>query len=214
MITDSDILKLKKIYKPIKDRVTKLRSTHTIFPPEEEVLSALNIDLNTVKCVILGQDPYIQEQQAHGLSFSVRHGIKVPPSLLNIFKELKTDLNIEPPTHGNLENWKNEGVLLLNRMLTVEAGKPLSHANIGWEEFTEEIIKLINDKLENVVFILWGKPAQQVKSLIDSKKHLILTSVHPSPLSANKGFFGCRHFSKTNRYLEQHGKVPINWKLD
>ena len=166
-----------------------------------------------VKAVILGQDPYHGKGQAHGLSFSVLEGIPKPPSLKNIFKELYDDLNIKEPPHGNLTKWAKEGVLLLNSVLTVEAGKPTSHANIGWEIFTDHIISLINQKDTPVVFLLWGTYAKQKKELITNPHHLIIESAHPSPYSANYGFLGSKPFSKTNAFLQANGLDPIDWMI-
>jgi uracil-DNA glycosylase len=167
--------------------------------------------LEKIKVVIIGQDPYHGVGQANGLCFSVSHKQKIPPSLRNIFKELKEDLNIEPPNNGSLNHWSEEGVLLLNSILTVESGKANSHKDIGWEIFTESVIKLISLKMNNIVFLLWGKYAHNKEILIDCKKHLILKASHPSPLSSYRSFFGCKHFSKTNNYLINNGKEGIKW---
>lgn len=186
----------------------------TIYPTQENIFNALKLTpFDQVKVVILGQDPYHGPKQAHGLSFSVQHGIEPPPSLKNIFQELKSDLGLPIPTHGNLEKWAQQGVLLLNTSLTVEAGKPQSHGNIGWEKFTDKVIKALNDHKEGVVFLLWGSHAQRKGEIIDPKKHKILTAPHPSPLSAHRGFLGCRHFSKTNQLLREMGKTEIDWSL-
>ena len=166
-----------------------------------------------MKVVIVGQDPYHGEGEAHGLSFSVQDGIKIPPSLQNIFKELNEDLEIDISSSGNLTEWAKQGVLLLNAVLTVEKDKPLSHQNLGWQKLTDYIIKLLNKKKEPVVFILWGKYAQEKESLITNKKHLVIKSAHPSPFSANRGFFGSKPFSKTNEYLKNNGLDEIDWKL-
>jgi uracil-DNA glycosylase len=163
--------------------------------------------------VIIGQDPYHGPNQAHGLCFSVQAGIKPPPSLENIFKELHEDIGMPTPNHGNLEKWAQQGVLLLNAVLTVEAGKPQSHANIGWEIFTDKIIRVLNEEKQGLIFLLWGSPAQKKGSIINSQRHHILKAPHPSPLSASRGFFGCRHFSKTNDLLRKMGKEPIDWSL-
>jgi uracil-DNA glycosylase len=185
-----------------------------IFPPSEEVFSALELTpFDQVKVIILGQDPYHGANQAHGLAFSVKKGIPKPPSLVNIFKELSSDLGIEPPAHGNLESWAKEGVLLLNTVLTVEEGRPASHHNKGWERFTDRIIEQLNKKKDHLVFILWGSPAQKKMKMLDAKKHLILTSPHPSPLSSYRGFFGSKPFSQTNRYLKENGISPLNWVI-
>ena len=163
--------------------------------------------------VILGQDPYHGPGQAHGLCFSVQNGVAPPPSLVNIFKELQQDIGIEIPNHGNLTHWAQQGVFLLNASLSVRAGEPMSHSKIGWAQFTDHVIKTISDKKKNVVFLLWGKFAQEKKILIDERKHLILKAAHPSPLSAHAGFLGCKHFSKTNEYLVKNGIDPIDWSL-
>ena len=167
-----------------------------------------------IKCVILGQDPYHNEGQAHGLCFSVKKGVEPPPSLKNIYKEIKDDLGItEPPEFGDLTSWAKEGVLLLNTVLTVRAGAANSHKDCGWQQFTDEVIKKVSDREEPMVFMLWGGNARSKKYLINSKKHLVLECAHPSPLSAYNGFFGCKHFSKCNDFLIKNGKEPINWQL-
>lgn len=185
----------------------------TIYPPEQEVFSAFSLTpLDQVKVVILGQDPYHGPNQAHGLSFSVQPGVKIPPSLRNIYKELTTDIpGFIAPEHGCLTAWAEQGVLLINTVLTVEAGKAHSHAKLGWETFTDKVIATINEQCQGVVFLLWGSHAQKKGAKIDSQRHHILTAVHPSPLSAYRGFFGCKHFSQTNTLLAQQGKTPINW---
>ncbi|MBO1518825.1 uracil-DNA glycosylase [Oceanisphaera pacifica] len=185
----------------------------TIYPPEQEVFSAFSLTpLDQVKVVILGQDPYHGPNQAHGLSFSVQLGVKIPPSLRNIYKELTTDIpGFIAPEHGCLTAWAEQGVLLINTVLTVEAGKAHSHAKLGWETFTDKVIATINEQCQGVVFLLWGSHAQKKGAKIDSLRHHILTAVHPSPLSAYRGFFGCKHFSQTNTLLAQQGKTPINW---
>ena len=184
-----------------------------ILPPSDQIFDALyKTSLHDTKVVIIGQDPYHNKGQANGLSFSVNPGIKIPPSLINIFKELKDDLGCEMPNDGDLLNWAKQGVLLLNSILSVEAGKPGSHANKGWEIFTDCLIEELNKKT-NLVFILWGNYALKKGTRIDGNKHLILKSPHPSPLSSHKGFFGCKHFSKTNNYLTKKGKIPIYWNL-
>lgn len=169
--------------------------------------------LDNVKVVILGQDPYHQPNQAHGLCFSVLPGIKTPPSLVNIYKELQTDLGIKPVNHGYLESWAKQGVLLLNAVLTVEESKANAHQGKGWERFTDKVISIVNEQCNNVVFMLWGGYAQKKGAMIDTAKHLVLKAPHPSPLSAHRGFLGCRHFSQVNGYLEQHGKKAIDWQL-
>ncbi|MEQ1677655.1 MAG: uracil-DNA glycosylase [Chitinophagaceae bacterium] len=185
-----------------------------IYPPGSLIFNAFNTTpFSNIKVVILGQDPYHGPGQAHGLCFSVQNGVAPPPSLVNIFKELQDDIGISIPSHGNLTHWAQQGVFLLNASLTVRAGEPMSHAKIGWAEFTDTVIKTISDKKKNVVFLLWGKFAQEKRVLIDESKHCILRSVHPSPLSAHGGFFGCKHFSKTNEYLASKGIDPIDWSV-
>lgn len=184
----------------------------TIFPVEKNYFNALNLTpLNTVKVVIIGQDPYHGAGQAHGLCFSVEQGVKIPPSLKNIYKEITNDIGCEIPISGNLENWAKQGILLLNSVLTVEEGNAGAHANKGWEQFTDKIIEIVNTKTENTVFLLWGSYAHKKGLNIDKNKHLVLKAVHPSPLSAHRGFFGCKHFSLCNEYLIQHGKKAIDW---
>ncbi|MBJ9984997.1 uracil-DNA glycosylase [Acinetobacter sp. S40] len=187
-----------------------------VYPPSRQIFNALNTTpLDQVKVVILGQDPYHGPNQANGLSFSVQRGIALPPSLRNIFHELQTDLGVPMSNHGDLTKWANQGVLLLNSVLTVEAGQPTSHQKRGWEEFTDHVIDVLNEQREHVVFILWGAYAQRKGQRIDRQKHLVLTAAHPSPLAANRGgFFGCKVFSKTNNYLKQNGIEPIDWQLD
>ncbi|MGE4570755.1 MAG: uracil-DNA glycosylase [Gammaproteobacteria bacterium] len=184
----------------------------TIYPPKGSWFKAFEHSsyVNT-KVVILGQDPYHGEGQAEGMSFSVPEGIKIPPSLRNIYKELASDLNINTPEHGHLASWAKQGVLLLNSVLTVEKNNPASHANQGWEVFTDTVIKLLSDKKQHLVFLLWGAYAGKKVQLINREKHLILTAPHPSPFSAHRGFFGCRHFSKTNDYLLSSNQRPIKW---
>lgn len=187
----------------------------TIYPPQAEVFSAFALtEFGDVKVVILGQDPYHGPNQAHGLSFSVKPPVPAPPSLVNIYKELAQDIEgFQIPHHGCLVEWAKQGVLLLNTVLTVEQGKAHSHANIGWERFTDKVIAQLNQHRENLVFLLWGSHAQKKGQFIDRSRHLVLTSVHPSPLSAHRGFFGCKHFSQTNRYLTEKGLSEINWQL-
>ncbi|MEO7523071.1 MAG: uracil-DNA glycosylase [Ferruginibacter sp.] len=186
-----------------------------IYPPGKLIFNAFDqTPFEELRVVILGQDPYHGEGQAHGLSFSVPPGIKPPPSLVNIFKEIHKDLGIEmPPQYGNLLKWARQGVLMLNAALTVRAGEPFSHAKYGWAEFTDEVIKKISEEKTGIIFLLWGKFAQEKQALIDETKHFILKAAHPSPFSADKGFFGCNHFSKTNQLLMQQGLQPIDWKL-
>ena len=204
----------KEYMKSLKYFLTsELKKNKTIFPKGSQMFLALNsTPYSKVKVVILGQDPYHGIGQAHGLCFSVPRGVEKPPSLVNIFKELNSDLGIKFPSHGSLLSWANQGVLLLNSVLSVEKGIPASHAGMGWEIFTDRIINLVNQK-EGIVFILWGNYAIKKASKIDRSRHLVLTSAHPSPLSANKGFFGNKHFSKCNEFLQQTGKDSIDWKL-
>jgi uracil-DNA glycosylase len=187
----------------------------TIYPQGPLIFNAFNTTpFEKVSVVIIGQDPYHGPNQAHGLSFSVQTGIKPPPSLVNIFKEMENDIGIKrPENYGNLTKWAEQGVLLLNAALTVRAGEPFSHAKYGWVEFTDNVIKKISDKTSGTVFLLWGKFAQEKQILIDQTKHHILKAAHPSPFSADKGFFGCKHFSMTNQLLMKEGKTPIDWKL-
>lgn len=186
-----------------------------IYPPGKLIFNAFNkTPFDKVKCVILGQDPYHGEGQAHGLCFSVNDGVKPPPSLVNIFKELHDDLGLPQPHSGNLEKWALHGVLLLNAILTVRAHQPASHSKIGWEQFTDAVIRKISEEKKGVIFLLWGTFARNKKYLIDRDKHFVLEAAHPSPFSANNGFFGCRHFSKTNELLEKQDKIPIDWHLE
>jgi uracil-DNA glycosylase len=196
--------------------VAEKNADKVIYPPNSLIFNALNTTpFNRVKVVILGQDPYHGPNQAHGLSFSVQKGVALPPSLRNIFHELNTDLGIPVPKHGDLTRWAEQGVLLLNAVLTVEAGQPTSHQKRGWEDFTDHVIDVLNEQCEHIVFILWGAYAQRKGQRIDQNKHLVLKAAHPSPLSANRGgFFGCKVFSKANNYLKQNGIEPINWQLD
>jgi len=185
-----------------------------IYPAGQNIFNAFDTTpIDRVKILILGQDPYHGAGQAHGLCFSVRKNVPPPPSLVNIFKELKTDIGIESPSNGDLTPWAEQGVFLLNASLTVRAGEPMSHSKIGWAEFTDAVIKKISDEREHAVFVLWGRFAQEKERLINAARHLILKSAHPSPLSANNGFFGCRHFSKANEYLAKCGIDPVDWKL-
>lgn len=194
-----------------------LRSAYAasvVYPPREDVFNAFQYtDLPDVKVVLLGQDPYYQPNQACGLCFAVRPGVKVPPSLRNIYQELHDDLDIPIPDTGYLLPWAKQGVLLMNTVLTVEAGKPNSHRNQGWEIFTDHAIQLLNEQSRPMVFLLWGNPAKAKKSLLTNPDHLVLEAAHPSPLSAYYGFFGCRHFSKTNSYLVEHGDEPVDWRI-
>mgnify|MGYP003660035989 CR=1 FL=1 len=198
-----------------KDLVAFVRDEYgstKVFPPGKEIFNAFeHCPIDQVKVVILGQDPYHGPGQAHGLSFSVKPGVPFPPSLLNIFKEIETDLGKPMPLDGDLTRWADQGVFLLNATLTVRAHQAGSHQKKGWEEFTDEVIRTISDRMEHVVFLLWGAYAQKKSALVDARKHLILTAPHPSPLSSYRGFFGCKHFSKANEYLVANGENPIEW---
>lgn len=193
------------------------RKKGVVYPPKSDVFAAFEVPFEDVKVVIVGQDPYHGEGQAHGLSFSVPMGVKQPPSLQNIFKELQDDLGISPPSHGNLHSWAKQGVLMLNAVLTVRARTPQSHAHQGWETFTDAVIEKLAERDDPVVFVLWGKFAQEkCRNALakTTKAHCVLTAAHPSPFAARNGFFGCRHFSKINDYLKRQGKQPIDWKID
>jgi uracil-DNA glycosylase len=193
---------------------TEKSQNKTIYPPGSLIFNAFNTTpFNKIKVVILGQDPYHGPNQAHGLCFSVQNGIPPPPSLINIFKELHEDIGVNIPNHGNLTHWAQQGVFLLNASLTVRAGEPMSHAKIGWATFTDTVIKKISEIEKHVVFLLWGKFAQEKSVLIEESKHFILKAAHPSPLSAHAGFFGCKHFSKANAWLMSKGIDPIDWQL-
>ncbi|MBR4671713.1 MAG: uracil-DNA glycosylase [Bacilli bacterium] len=204
----------KDYFKKLQKFVIEEYKTKTVYPKMSEIFNAFTkTSYENVKVVIIGQDPYHGENEAEGLSFSVKVGIQKPPSLINIFSELKSDLGIDPPNHGSLVSWAKEGVLLLNATLTVVKDTPKSHSNKGWETFTDEVIRLINKKEQPVVFILWGSDARSKKYLINNKKHLIIESAHPSPLSAYRGFFGSKPFSKTNDFLIKNNIKPIDWKI-
>jgi len=188
------------------------RQGAVIYPPGPKIFNALDsTPFDKVKVVILGQDPYHGPGQAHGLCFSVREGVAIPPSLVNIYKEIEQDIGQPAPADGNLQRWARQGVLLLNAVLTVERGRPGSHQGKGWEKFTDRVVSELNERKDGLVFMLWGSYAMKKGANIDRKRHLVLTAPHPSPLSAHRGFFGCRHFSKANAYLVQHGQTPINW---
>ena len=194
--------------------VQEIKSHKCIYPRPDEYFSAFSaVSFEEVKVVILGQDPYHGRGQAHGLCFSVKPRVAIPPSLVNIFKELKSDMGISQPSHGCLTSWAKQGVLLLNATLTVEAGKAGSHQNKGWETFTDRVIELLNRHRTHLVFILWGSYAQKKGAFINEEKHLVLKAPHPSPFSADRGFFGCAHFSKTNAFLKKHGKIEIDWSI-
>jgi len=192
----------------------ELGAGKTIYPQKNDIFSAFtHTPFDKVKVVIIGQDPYHGEGQAHGMCFSVKPGVKVPPSLRNMYKELHSDIGLEIPEHGFLESWADQGVLLLNNVLTVEHSKAGSHHKKGWEKFTDKVIESLNEKNEDLVFLLWGAPAQKKAKKVNGEKHLILKSPHPSPLSSYRGFFGCEHFSKCNEYLIEKGMKPIDWQV-
>jgi len=201
-------------FRTLKEFLVEEKKNYTLYPPGRLIFNAFQrTPFDRVKVVILGQDPYHGKGQAHGLCFSVPQGIPKPPSLVNIFKELKEDMGIAIPEHGNLEKWADQGVLLINATLTVRDSQAGSHQKRGWETFTNRVIEVISQERNGVVFLLWGRFAQAKESLIDGDKHQVLKSAHPSPLSAYNGFFGCRHFSRTNDYLEKQGKTGIDWRL-
>lgn len=205
----------KPYYSELYKKVVHAYETKTIFPPKEELFSAFHYTpLHQVKVVIIGQDPYHNYGQAHGCCFSVKPGVEIPPSLVNIYKELESDCGCYIPNHGFLESWAQQGVLLLNTVLTVEAHRANSHQGWGWEKFTDAAIRAVNQQDQPVVYLLWGRPAQQKKSMITNPKHLVLEAPHPSPLSAYRGFFGCKHFSKTNEFLKANGAEPIQWQIE
>ncbi|MFD6441806.1 uracil-DNA glycosylase [Peribacillus sp. NPDC060186] len=204
----------KTYYQELREFIKEEYSQHVIHPNQDDIFNALQFtSYKKVKVVILGQDPYHGPGQAHGLSFSVKPEVRIPPSLRNIFKELHSDLGCEVPDNGSLVEWADQGVLLLNTVLTVREGEANSHRGKGWEIFTNQVIRLLNDRQKPVVFILWGRPAQTKVPLIDESRHKIITSVHPSPLSATRGFFGSKPFSKTNQLLKEMGESPIDWKI-
>lgn len=204
----------KPYFQKLSEFVDGERQQHTVFPPEPDVFNALRLTpYENVKVFLLGQDPYHDDNQAHGLCFSVLPGIKPPPSLVNIYNELKHDVDFKPPKHGYLVHWAGQGVLMLNAVLTVRAHEPNSHKNKGWEKFTDAIIQKVNEKVDPVVFILWGGYAQKKAAHVDTTRHIIIKSAHPSPLSAHNGFFGSRPFSATNQALQDAGKSPIDWQL-
>ena len=204
----------KPYYRSLFEQVREAYRMHQVFPPKSEIFKAFDLTpLEQVKVVILGQDPYHGENQAEGLCFSVRKGIKIPPSLENIYKELYDDIGCDIPKHGSLVSWAKQGVLLLNTVLTVQAHQAFSHAEFGWQEFTDAAIRILNAQDRPIVFFLWGKPAQKKKAMLTNPKHLILCAPHPSPLSAYRGFFGSKPFSQANAFLQAHGETPIEWSI-
>lgn len=205
----------KDYYKKLFQTVGAEYKTRTIYPPADDIFNAFHFTpLEQVKVVILGQDPYHEPGQAHGLCFSVKPEVDIPPSLVNIYKELEDDLGCYIPNNGYLKKWADQGVLLLNTVLTVRAHQANSHQGRGWEEFTDAIIRAVNEQDRPIVYLLWGRPAQMKKSMLNNPKHLILTAPHPSPLSAYRGFFGCKHFSQTNEFLKKNGVEPIDWQIE
>jgi uracil-DNA glycosylase len=204
----------KPYYIELFKKVKREYETGIVYPPSEDIFNAFHLTpFHKVKVVILGQDPYHQHGQAHGLCFSVKPEVAIPPSLVNIYQELKSDLQIQPPSHGYLEDWAKQGVLMLNTVLTVRAHQANSLRGIGWEEFTDAAIQALNKKEEPIVFILWGRPAQMKKRMLNNPKHLILEAPHPSPLSVYRGFYGSKPFSKTNQFLQEQGEEPICWEI-
>lgn len=205
----------KPYYRQLFETVKKEYATHLVFPPSDDIFNAFHLtSLKDVKVVILGQDPYHNVGQAHGLCFSVQKGVAIPPSLVNIYQELHDDLGCSIPDHGYLVKWARQGVLMLNTVLTVRAHQANSHRGIGWEEFTDAAIKVLDEQDRPIVFILWGTPAQRKKTMLHNPRHLVLEAPHPSPLSAYRGFFGSRPFSKTNAFLEENGVEPIDWQIE
>ena len=199
------------LYKFVKEEYSKV----AVFPPADEIFSALHLTpLSKVKVVIIGQDPYHNVGQAHGLCFSVRPEVDIPPSLVNIYKELQSDLGCKIPNNGYLVKWAEQGVLLLNTVLTVRAHQANSHQGKGWEQFTDAIIRAVNAEDRPIAYLLWGRPAQSKMSMLDNPKHKVFTAPHPSPLSAHRGFFGCKHFSQANKFLEENGLEPIDWQIE
>lgn len=205
----------KEYFKNIIEKVDNEYNRHRVYPARNKIFSCFKLTpFNEVKVVILGQDPYHGEGQAHGLCFSVMPGVPTPPSLMNIYKEIKSDIGCYIPDNGYLIPWAKQGVLLLNTVLTVREGMPNSHRSLGWEEFTDAVIKSLNNSKKQIIFLLWGNNAKLKANLIDTSKHIILEATHPSPLSASHGFFGCKHFSKVNELLENAGEKPINWQIE
>ena len=205
----------KPYYRDLYFKLKEEYSSYLVYPPAEDIFNAFHLTpLKDVKVVILGQDPYHGDGQAHGLCFSVKPEVEIPPSLINIYKELHDDLGCYIPNHGCLKKWADQGVLLLNTVLTVRAHQPNSHQNIGWEEFTDAAIRVLNSQDRPIVYLLWGGPARKKKTMLDNPRHLILEAPHPSPLSAYRGFFGCRHFSQTNDFLRFHKLETIDWQIE
>ena len=205
----------KPYYKTLYEFVKTEYNTRQVFPPAEDIFNAFHLTpLSKVKVVIIGQDPYHNVGQAHGLCFSVKPDVDIPPSLMNIYKELHNDLGCYIPNNGYLVKWADQGILMLNTVLTVRAHQANSHQGRGWEQFTDAIIRAVNDQDRPIVYLLWGRPAQSKIPMLNNPKHLILKAPHPSPLSAHRGFFGCRHFSQANRFLEEHGIAPIDWQIE
>ena len=204
----------KEYFKELLLKVKEEYETHTVYPAKENVFNAFKFtDYEDVKVLLLGQDPYHGEGQAHGLAFSVLEGVQKPPSLQNMFKELQSDLGVENPKDGTLIPWAKQGVMLLNTVLTVREGEPNSHKKLGWTTFTDRVISILNEREDPVIFLLWGANAKEKLELITNPKHFVLSAHHPSPLSASRGFFGCRHYSKVNTILERIGKEPVDWRL-
>ena len=205
----------KPYYLDLREFLVKEYRTKKVFPPMDDIFNAFHFTpLSKVKVLIVGQDPYHGDGQAEGLCFSVGRDVDIPPSLVNIYKELKDDLNCAIPNHGNLKKWADEGVLLLNTVLTVRAHQANSHQGMGWEQFTDAVIDAVNEQDRPIVFFLWGRPAQTKRRMLDNPKHLVFEAPHPSPLSAHRGFFGCRHFSIANEFLEANGIAPIDWQIE
>ena len=205
----------KPYYRKLYETVKNEYETKEVYPAPDDIFNAFAFTpLAKVKVVILGQDPYHEPGQAHGLSFSVKPSVEIPPSLVNIYKELHSDLGCYIPDNGCLEKWAKQGVFLLNTVLTVRAHQAFSHRGIGWEQFTDAVIQTLNEQDRPIVYLLWGRPAQMKKAMLNNPKQLVLTAAHPSPLSASRGFFGCRHFSQTNEFLEKNGLAPIDWQIE
>ncbi len=205
----------KDYYRKLYRFVNEEYRTRRVFPPAGDIFNAFHYTpLSEVRVVILGQDPYHNDGQAHGLCFSVQPQVEIPPSLVNIYKELETDLGCRVPSHGCLTKWAKQGVLLLNTVLTVRAHQAFSHQGQGWEQFTDEVIRVLNRQNRPIVFLLWGSPAQKKAAMLNNPNHLVLKAPHPSPLSAYRGFFGCKHFSQTNQFLQAHGLEPVDWQID